>query len=944
MRRMICIYLMLFVSVYTYSARIHGRVIDKQDKQPLAGVSIQILHSKYAASTDYNGNYAFKKLPAGVYKIEFSATGYIKKVADVILSKDQLLQLEVLMEAMVGNLPEVSVLGYSQNETEKAIRLQQRNANQLVNILSADRIEKSSDVTIADVMQRMSGLSVVKDNNGQATKTIIRGMESKYNYTLVNGVKISSPDDHSRYIPLNIFPADMVQRLEVYKTMTPDMEADAIGGAVNMVIRDAPDQEVFSIKESTGYNQFFFDQSFTSFNNKGVNKQSPYEHYGAGYYATANDFTKDNLSFINAKPLPDLLSNVIWGKRFLKKKLGVLIAADYQNIKSGSHSFFIPQNNEPQLNNRPGLTDFYVRDYSDKTIRKELYNKLDYVFNERNKISLYQFYINQNDIETRNTTDTSLVQGRTKPGTGRITISQRSRLHTQDIYSATLHGEHTVNTAFKINWSTVYSVAKGLYPDWAELTATTGRIETADGNVQQTPLLLAPLHRTWLGNKERDISIYLNSNYSLPFLKRSLTVNTGGLYRTKQRENFYNNYTFNPAITGNMGQPFIDIYHAQWLDNNGPQNPLGATRNANTYTGNEDVAAYYLSASLKLKKSQLLAGLRYEHTAQKFESTVDPTISYGKNVSIHYHDFLPGIHWKYAITNKQNLHASYYRSLSRPALYDVTFFSIHYEDYVEAGNPFLKRAHANNFDVRYDWYGKGLDMFEAGLFYKRIADPYEKALLNANDVLFPIADQGLNYTPAGQLTQQMKNFGTASNFGVEVALQKYFGKLGIQANYTYTYSNINQVKKFKTRADPNNAASDIITISKNESRPLEGQSNNLANLCLIFNNPQIGFNAQVSAVFTGKRIYAVSGWYGLDYWQRALTVIDISTDKKIGKHLQVFIKINNLLNAATVVDLLQPNPGYKNNLLPAQETGNKITVMKQYNKAVYYIGVKYKLR
>ncbi len=114
-------------------------------------------------------------------------------------------------------LPEVTIKGYPDaGSVRQAIRLQQA-ASLIVDIVAEEAIEHTPDLTVADVTRRVTGLSVTTDNSGQSDRTIIRGMDPKYNYTLVNGIKIPSPGDRSRYVPLGIFPADIVQRVEVYK-------------------------------------------------------------------------------------------------------------------------------------------------------------------------------------------------------------------------------------------------------------------------------------------------------------------------------------------------------------------------------------------------------------------------------------------------------------------------------------------------------------------------------------------------------------------------------------------------------------------------------------------------------------------------------------------------------------------------------------------------------
>ena len=96
-----------------------------------------------------------------------------------------------------------------------------------------------------------------RDASGEASYAILRGMDKRYNYTLVNGVKIPSPDDKNRYIPLNIFPSDLMDRLVVAKSLTADMEGDAAGGVVDMVMKDAPSRRMLQANASVGLTDYF---------------------------------------------------------------------------------------------------------------------------------------------------------------------------------------------------------------------------------------------------------------------------------------------------------------------------------------------------------------------------------------------------------------------------------------------------------------------------------------------------------------------------------------------------------------------------------------------------------------------------------------------------------------------------------------------------------------
>src|SRR5262249_13529831 len=133
----------------------------------------------------------------------------------------------------------------------------EKHSTQLVNVVSARSMQLLPDITVANVLQRVSGVTIERNNSGEGRYPIIRGMEKRYINTLVNGIKIPSPDDKNRFIPLDLFPSELLERLEVSKSLTPSMEGDAIGGTINLVMKDAPSSAIFQVNASAGYSNIF---------------------------------------------------------------------------------------------------------------------------------------------------------------------------------------------------------------------------------------------------------------------------------------------------------------------------------------------------------------------------------------------------------------------------------------------------------------------------------------------------------------------------------------------------------------------------------------------------------------------------------------------------------------------------------------------------------------
>jgi outer membrane receptor protein involved in Fe transport len=217
------------------------------------------------------------------------------------------------------------------------------------------------------------------------------------------------------------------------------------------------------------------------------------------------------------------------------------------------------------------------------------------------------------------------------------------------------------------------------------------------------------------------------------------------------------------------------------------------------------------------------------------------------------------------------------------------------------GNDSLKHSTADNFDLRYEFFGTGADQLLAGVFYKNIYDPIEFAIVR-------------NGGPSAQFFMP-ENFGTAHNYGFEAVLTKYLGKFGLSANYTYTHSTITTTKQYFYR-DPSLGITSKLVEQK---RPLQGQADHIANISLLYKNPKIGLDLQLAFVYTGKRIAQVSPYYMLDYWQLGQGVLDFSFEKRFGHHFYFYGKLNNLTNTPSKTVIYQspatdnkfPDQGYK---------------------------------
>jgi TonB-dependent receptor len=403
-------------------------------------------------------------------------------------------------------------------------------------------------------------------------------------------------------------------------------------------------------------------------------------------------------------------------------------------------------------------------------------------------------------------------------------------------------------------------------------------------------------------------------------------IKAGAMYRHKNRENFYNNYSLSPMLINGQPQVFTTIDAAQW-EFRPVEGGYGSPVNQNDYTVTENVLGYYadLKATLN-EKFTALAGVRFELTDLNYLTPM-PESFVGRLGSQSYMDILPGIHLKYSLTQKQNLRLSYFKSISRPSFFEVIPYQLPGDYFDEIGNPYLKRATAQNADLRYELFPKPTDQFLVGVFYKKITNPIEYAFVRGG---------------SSALYLQPQNFGVATNYGFEMVLIKYLKNFGVSLNYTYTKSQTTTNKQnYYLDAERN-----IVSDHKDQTRPLQGQADHIGNLSLLYKNPKIGLDMQLSAVYTGELISQVSPYYGLDYWAFPMTTVDLSCEKIINKkkNLTLFVKAKNLLNAKAETRIKQENTYYSGTFqLPEQNDPHTILVKKEEYRPSYLIGIRYSL-
>lgn len=502
MKRLTLLIIETLLTIPVFGREIAGTVVDSSTGEALIGATVYVIQSpKSATATGLDGSFRLStdlKEPALV-------CSYLGYETQIISIPDNTF-LTIRMSESAALLSEVVVTA-SVSNTEGGARLIERNSMNVVNVMSARAMELSPDITVGNIIQKMSGVTTERNSSGEGQYAILRGMDKRYNYTLVNGIKIPSPDNKNRFVPLDLFPSEILDRIEVYKSMMPDIEGDGIGGAVNLVMKDAPSRRLLHAHITTGYNALYFGRDFLSFNHSAIQLKSPNEIKGTtgDYGVKDTDFTNANLRVKRSRPWPDILAGLSFGDRFFNNRLGLIASVSYQNLNRG-------KNSDWYYRSAYMTNGIERREYSDNRQRLAIHGKLDHVFSPRHRLFWYNGWLNMTNEQTRKAQDDK-------------TSSVRMRWNRQGIFNSTLQGSHSFfNERLRFDWKGVFSNATNLTPDNATVHIQGNHLATSKAAV-----------RRWEDNSDRDRAAYMDLSYNYG----NWNFAFGGMYRSKKRNSFF---------------------------------------------------------------------------------------------------------------------------------------------------------------------------------------------------------------------------------------------------------------------------------------------------------------------------------------------------------------------------------------------------------------------
>lgn len=292
--------LMLSGSIMGQST-LHGIVADSLTHDMLIGASVVLVGTSQGAATNLDGEYKITNIAAGTYKIRVSYVGYETKTINFPFKGDQ--SIELYFQLSTRRVEGKTITVTAQAQGQLAAINEQLSSNKIVNVVSAEKMKELPDANIAESIGRLPGISLAR-NAGEAYAVVVRGLSPKYNQVSIEGIPMSSTNYYDRGVDLSLLSDDLIKGVEVSKTLRPDMDADALGGTVNLTLKTAQAGLHFDIKGNGAYNNLRSDYNNYKFSGSVSNrifdnaigvqlqanieeKQLPSDQFSGGYASPA---------------------------------------------------------------------------------------------------------------------------------------------------------------------------------------------------------------------------------------------------------------------------------------------------------------------------------------------------------------------------------------------------------------------------------------------------------------------------------------------------------------------------------------------------------------------------------------------------------------------------------------------------------------------------------
>ena len=731
----------------------------------------------------------------------------------------------------------------------------------------------------------MPGVSLIDDKF-----VMVRGLSQRYNNVWINGGAVPSSEADSRAFSFDLIPSSQIDNMQIVKTPSPEYPADYTGGFITITTKDIPAENTAELSVGGNWNDISSFSDFKYAKGSGTDFlgfDSGMRGLNGGINATMNSIAGNGVDLLNnglnndwrvrtMSPLGDLKLSGSLGRRWKlgDRQLGMIAAFNYSNEY---------RKYEDMQNNLYGVYD------ADKDQSNYLRYSVDDQYNHNVRLgAMLNFTLLSADGNSKYQLKNIFNQIGNDRYTWREGLSAQSDnensaeyyYRSRTTYNGQITGKHTF-ALDELDWSASYSYANRNVPDRRRYLIN----DALEPGVMQ---LTSPndISREWTKLDEHIVSAAVNDKHEFKFgsFTPSLKFGAYGEYRTRKYTTRDFIYNWN-AASNTLPDGFRQNDLSEMLSD---ESYFGADRlylleeqhMRNNYKGNNYLGAGYFAANIPLGKLNIYAGLRYEYDHMELITNTRDNAESPFSHNYEYSDLFPSVNTTYKINDKHQLRLSYGKTVNRPEFREVSpsvFYDFDLASDVQ-GNTDLKPCYIQNVDFRYEFYPSKGELISIAAFYKYFDSPIE-----------------WTYTVTGgtSLVYSYMNAKRANNYGIELDIRKDLSFIGLPGfSWSFNGALIKSRVKFEEG-------------SKEENRPMQGQSPYLVNTGIFYKNDKMQLDIALLYNRIGKRIIGVGRSEGTtsgnetlrvpDSYEMPRDVIDLSASKKFGKHWEVKLSIRDLL-------------------------------------------------
>jgi len=825
----------LAVNAQSGKGAIAGHVMDSSGGV-LQGAEIELQPNTIKTASGPQGEYFINDLPSGTYTITVTYVGFSLFTKVVQITAGQTVTVDAAMQVASTNDQVLVTAERPSGEAEEVNR--QRTADNVLQVLTNEVITSLPNANIADAVGRLPSVTLERDE-GEGKYVQVRGTEPRLTNATIDGVNVPSPESGVRQIKFDAIPSDIVESVEINKTLQANMDADGIGGSVNLVTKTATERPTIALFGLGGYSPILggrpnYQTTATVGQRFGTKKK-----FGA-LLGFSYDFEGRGID--DVEPVPDILNYGMASQqryfdemdireyKYYRSRWGLAGSTDYQlgegsniylrGMFSNFHNFgdrwvySIYDNSGLNLLNAPSPTGASFAPSFNNSIRRPRYTIENLVLGGKHVLGSTWFswdisgsFASENDNGYGGGSfGVPYASTYTSPctydpvATGNSLAPRWSQACYTEAYNPSLFDLNDVNISRGKTAQTNFQVAGAMgkrYHIGSHLSTIEigGKFRNANKyDHSYTDDYAIPL----VGGKGSDQNDFAPGAALIPFSMFPSTFHNSNYYKGIYPQG-----------------PFADYYKTQayvFANTGDFVFTTGAAGAPNFYSYVEQVSAGYVMNTIDFSKFRFIAGVRVEGTnlnALSWQNgctdpdpTICPTIiqpSQNLKAGGDYITVLPSASLRYALTSNTNFRLVYSRGLSRPNPQDIAqSFSITPaqggKGSIGFGNPNLKAESANNYDLLFEHYMNPFGAIQAGVFYKRLYDPIIDSSQDVQNYTPPPPYNTSGYQGNYTISQPL-NAGSAHLFGFEVAYLQRFSSLpgflsglGLSANYGYTVS------------------------------------------------------------------------------------------------------------------------------------------------------------